>query len=116
MEDIQTLVSSFKEKTVKMISCFDTQNYDELNSLLKERQYIINSIQENLDFYGKKNIIKEFNNSDIVDIDKKVEKLINENLDIIKDKLKSINEKDFINKKYGNRLSGNAIFFNKKIY
>lgn len=116
MENLKELTLNFKEKTVEMLECFKTEDYDRLNSLLGDRQTILDIIMNNPNEYSKDDLVKCFQGTDIVRMDKEVEKLIKENLSKIQDKLHSIGREEFIKKKYGSNLLKNPIFFNKKIY
>lgn len=116
MESTEQLVKRFSEKTAELLKCFDDENYDRLQLLLDDRQQIINTFNENPEVYKKGQIALLLRNTDIADLDKKVELIIKSNMEDIKEKLQAIDNKGFINKKYNNGFSGNPLFFNKKIY
>lgn len=116
MNNVKELVLNFREKTIDMLKCFDSEDYYKLQILLSERQKIINLIEENPKLYNKKQIADEFKRTDIMELDKKVNELIHKNMIEIKEKLKIINSDILLRKKYNTGFSGNSLFFNKKIY
>lgn len=116
MQTVEELVSSFNEKTEEMFKCFDNSDYVKLDNLLLERQNIIDTFEKNPDLYKKHTIIKEFKNIDIMSKNEKLDKLIRDNMQKIKEKLKGMNKDGAVKNSYGRNISGLSFFISKKIY
>lgn len=116
MEDTKTLITRFRQKTLDILNCFNSEDFDGLNSLLQDREKIIQVFKENPQIYAKEDISREIKNTDIMELDAKVKELIVKNMKDIKEKLEDISKDKFIRKKYYNGFSGNSLFFNKKVY
>lgn len=116
MEDTKTLITSFREKTLDILNCFNNEDFDKLNGLLQEREAIIKMFKENPNIYTKEKIGEELKGTDIMELNDKAKELIVKNMKDIKEKLENINKDKFVKKKYYNGFSGNSMFFNKKVY
>ncbi|MDD3223526.1 MAG: hypothetical protein PHX70_02280 [Clostridium sp.] len=116
MKTVKELVSFFNDKTEEMFKCFDNSDYVELNNLLLERQKIIDIFEKNSDLYEKDTIANEFRNIDIMPKNEKLDKLIKENMQKIKEKLKGMNKDGAVKNSYGRNISGLSFFISKKIY
>ena len=116
MESTEQLIKLFRDKTIKMLQCFSTEDYLMLNNLLGERQEIIDTLEGNPEIYTKNKIVIEIKKTDIMELDVKVRELIVKNMSDINKKLHSLGNELKIKKIYHVGFSGNPLLINKKIY
>ncbi|WP_234119647.1 flagellar protein FliT [Clostridium hydrogenum] len=116
MENIEVLVTKFREKTLEILDCLNNGKFEGLEALFSDREAIIEIFKKNPQFYTKEKIVEELKKTDIMELDDKIKELTVQNMRDIKGKLDNINKDKFIRKKYYNGFSGNSMFFNKKIY
>lgn len=115
MKDVKTLVLEYRDITVNMIDAVNEEKFEKLNVLIESREEILNTLKK-LEMYNKNEVVANFKNLDIMSLEKKVKKLTEDKFNDVKEKLRSINSNQIVNKKYYKDFSGNPLFFNKKIY
>lgn len=116
MENTEALITKFREKTLEILNCFNNEDFDKINELFMDREAIIQIFKENPKVYTREKIVKELNETDIMELDAKIKELTIKNIKVVNEKLEKINKDRLVRKKYYNGFSGNSLFFNKKIY
>ena len=113
MQDVHLLVTEFRNATVELINCLESNKYDELDAVLLKRQEIIDLFKDNS--FNKQELIEEFRLINIEELDNRATKLLQYNMETIKEKLRLLKSDMFLKKNYNQDFSGNPLFFNKKI-
>lgn len=114
MEYIQSLLSEFRNITIKAIDDLRNEKYEELNLYLEEREKIINQLRETK--YDSNSFIIIVNSLELEKWEKEFNKIMNEKRQNLLIKIKTVSNSMTANDKYINSMKNySSYFFNKKI-
>ncbi|WP_027625835.1 flagellar protein FliT [Clostridium lundense] len=110
---IKEYLQSFKDITIKLIYNVKEDDLDAVDSLMEERQKIIDNI-DHMEFSKEEfvDIAKELN---IIEYDKELEKVINEKKANIKEEMRKLSTNRNANVNYNKKFYSNSTIFSKKI-
>lgn len=113
MLDLNNALLQFKDYTTALILCLEEEDYDSLESLLDQRQAIIDKLDNST--YDKALFQKLSEKYDIALLNSKMNSIINEKLDNVKSEIKKIMLQKNLNSNYTMNQAVDSIYFNKKI-
>lgn len=113
MLDIKATLSKYKDDTLSLINCLESENYDALEGLMNDRQTLIDTM--NSSDFDKEQFAKLCREYDIVKLDSKLHDIMSSKMDLIKKEIKKIELNKNLNSNYNMKMSVDSIFFNKKI-
>lgn len=116
MDTIKDLVSSFKNATVELLNCLESEQYEGLDKLFAERQRVIDTLKNSSSLYKASEVAEEIKKADIMEMDEKINKLIKEKMLKAKQNIDDIDRGNTARKSYGRRFPEQSVFINKKIY
>lgn len=108
--DIFEILVQYKNFSLEILKALKEDDFDNVDALLDKRQEIIDILINN-DKNQLKKIIGELN---LLELETKVQNLLNEKSHFLREQLKSINEKKSAAKAYSNKETLDSIFLNKK--
>jgi hypothetical protein len=111
--DLKSGLKEYKNITLEIINSLEKEDYDALGQLISNRQNIIDEIDKLS--YSKEEFVKICKELDILMIQQKLVKLINEKKASLRNNMNNLATSQNANKSYNRRYSVDSIFFNKKI-
>lgn len=113
MEDLRDALIKFRNISLELNICLESEDYERVNSLLDERGNLILCIEEIQ--YDKKEFVDICNELKITELDKKLNSdTVNKHKEL-KHNLDNISVNRTANKSYTNSLQSQAGILNKKI-
>ncbi|WP_061994908.1 flagellar protein FliT [Clostridium sp. ATCC 25772] len=114
MENLLERCSSINQEIIRSLSeDIENASYDNIESLIIEKQMIINKIENsNVDKERLKSVICKLN---LLEDEKKIKILFNTRKDEIKDKIKIISRNKVANNQYNKDFYRNSYFINEKV-
>jgi hypothetical protein len=113
MSELEKFLLEFKKVTLDMEKLIEKEDFDSLDKLIEKRQITINNIEKLK--YTKEEFKNICENLDILSEDKKINKLLSEKKEEIKNQMAEINKSQQANKKYNKHLYQNSGVFSTKI-
>lgn len=112
-QDLKQALTQYKNYTLDLISVLEKEEFDSLDKVLNERQFVIEEIN-NIDYTREefKVIVEEL---EILILQKKLTELINEKRNNTRIELDNIVNSKKANKNYNRKFYSDSMFFNKKI-
>lgn len=111
--DLKDGLKDYKNITLDIINSLEKEDYDVLEQLISNRQNIIDEIDKLS--YSKEEFVKICKELDILMLQQKLVKLINEKKASLRNNMNNLATSQNANKSYNRRYSVDSIFFNKKI-
>lgn len=113
MLDLKATLSKYKDDTLSLINCLESEDYDALEGLMNDRQALIDTMNSSgFDREQFTMLCKEY---DIMRLDSKIHAIMISRMSQIKAELKKIGLNKNVNNNYNMKMSVDSIFFNKKI-
>lgn len=113
MEELKGYLVAFKSITCSLIDCLAKDNYDDLDTLLNERQSIISNI-EKLQYNGEE-FVKIAEELEIDELQNNLNsQFIKKRIELV-DNIKKISANRNVQNSYNNNASQDSFFFNKKL-
>ncbi|MGX4600755.1 flagellar protein FliT [Faecalimicrobium sp. JNUCC 81] len=106
---MKEIVKLYKDISLEIIECINKSELDKVDSLLNKRQEILESE------INKSELKKLLIDNKILDIDKKIHNLLNENIDKVKDEIKEHKVSKQANNNYSYFNKEKLNIFNKKV-
>lgn len=113
MIDLKDILIEFKNETVALINSLNAEDFDSLESLLNNRQALIDKLDKIN--YDKSIFIKLCEENDIIKLNNEMNDLMTEKINNVKSEIKKIALQKNINNNYNTNMSVDSIYFNKKI-
>ncbi|MCM8710962.1 flagellar protein FliT [Clostridium sp. SYSU_GA19001] len=110
---LREALNNYRSITIKLIEELEKDNYDALETLLSDRQMLIE--QMNKINYSANEFKSICNELQILMLQEKLTKLMNIKRTYVKDKLDKFSARKTANRSYSKRFSVDALYFNKKI-
>lgn len=106
-------LTKYKDLTLELINSVEKEDYDSLDSLLADRQNVIDTIDELT--YSKEEFLYLCKNLDILVLNQKLIKISNQKKSEIRKHIDELRVSKNANKSYNKRFAVDSVFFNKKI-
>ncbi|CCJ33791.1 flagellar protein FliT [Caloramator australicus] len=108
--DAFDILAQYKNISLEILKALSDDEFDNLDTLLDKRQALID-ILNNKNKNQIKKIIEDLN---LLELETKIQNLLNEKLQSLRNQLKNFNEKKSAAKAYTNKENLDSIFLNKK--
>lgn len=103
---------NYKNLTLELITSVEKEDYDSLDSLLSDRQNVIEEINKLT--YSKEEFLCLCRNLDILVLNQKLIKISSEKKSSIRKHIDELRVSKNANKSYNKRFAVDSVFFNKK--
>lgn len=109
--DLSDVLEEYKRCTLELINCIEREDYDLLESLLNKRQKILDEF--NNSNYTKDKLSETLVEFKILDYEKKLNNLITEKKDKVKENLNRLSQNKKAINMYNKRSNGAKVFVKK---
>lgn len=113
MIDLKTTFLKFKNDTISLISCLESEDFDALEGLMNERQALIDEM--NSSDFDRQMFIELCEEYEIVKLNSKMHDIMADKMSGIKSEIKKIELSKSVKNNYNTNMAVDSIFFNKKI-
>jgi len=113
MQEIKDCLKQYKEITLKLINLLEIEDYDSLESVLDNRQNLIDEMSQMS--YTKETMNKIYEELQIQQLQDKLNIVMNEKREEIKANIENLSASKTARKGYTNGFKVDSLFLNKKI-